>query len=122
MIAGVIKTGGYYLYRYTKAGVKNKELRAGIEPRRIGVEPGSGVIWVSDGLVIERYAPDGAKLDGIPKAGFEFIDFGPDGRAVFILDAAGYFAAYNTGDLKNVWRARRFPPPNDIHFVKYNEK
>jgi hypothetical protein len=122
LIMGVIKNGANYLYRYTKGGVKKKEIAIGVKPTNLAVEPGSGVIWVSDGATIERYAADGVQLEGIPTAGFDLIDFGTGGGAAFTLDGGGYLTAYNTRDLNVAWREKRFSKYDEIHFLKYNEK
>ena len=121
VILGVAKSTGDYLYRYSKTGAKKKEIRVALAPKVLGVEPGTGNIWISDGEAIVRYAADGAKLGVIPTAGFELIDFGTDGAAAFTLEADGYLTAYNTGNLNDVWRGQKFSTRNDIHFLKYNE-
>ncbi|MGD8719582.1 MAG: hypothetical protein PVH29_12280 [Candidatus Zixiibacteriota bacterium] len=122
VIVGVIRNGSNYLCRYTKNGGKVKEIPTGIEPKYLGVEPASGVIWVSDGDAIERYAADGAKLDGISTAGFEYIAFAPGGATAFMGSPDGYITALNTRNLNDVWREQRYGTTNDIHLFKYNKK
>jgi len=122
IIVGVVRNGSSCLRRYTKKGVKVKEIATGLKPKYLGVEPGSGVIWVSDGGAIERYTADGVKLDGISTAGFEFIAFAPDGGAAFLGSPDGYLSALNTRNPNEIWREKRYSSPNDIHLFKYNEK
>jgi hypothetical protein len=83
VILGVVKSNGNFLYRYSKTGTKKKEIRTRFTPKALGVEPGTGTIWASDGEVIERFAAEGGKIGEIPTAGFEFIDFGTEGGAAF---------------------------------------
>ncbi|NIT35996.1 MAG: hypothetical protein GTN49_05765 [candidate division Zixibacteria bacterium] len=119
VLIGVVKGTRKYLARYTKRGTKKKEIPTGIAPRGLGVEPGSGNIWVSDGRAIERYAADGKKLPGFADVGFKYIDFTGDGAAAFAVDGEGYLYAVGARSLKILWREKRFSSWHDIHLLKY---
>jgi hypothetical protein len=121
ILMGVSRAARDFVVRYSKAGVKQQEIETTIVPTALAVEPGSGRIWVSDGGVVERYKPDGTKIEGVNSMGFQHIDFTEDGAVAFAIDPDGFFYAIDVRTIGIFWRIQQTHPGHNIHFVKYTK-
>jgi hypothetical protein len=113
------------IIRYDKNGKRVREYLTGFNelPATVGVEPATGIIWVSDGERTERYNREGTRLDPLSNVGFVVIDFNADGTLTFGIDKGRTAFALRTNRGTDVlWSQKVGPFQEDYWAIKFCDK
>jgi DNA-binding beta-propeller fold protein YncE len=112
--------------RYDKEGLNIDEFPTTLSPTRkthgIGVEAGTGRIWVSDDQKTEIYDGSGQLVNVLTGKGFVVMDFDNNGDLMFGITADAEVYAIRTADLKVLWSTKTSNPRKDFSAVKYSRQ